>query len=65
MTEQQPVNNTEQTAISMRRHTQTGRGNRTQYPEHENVDRFCCGLGLKYHKTWRERARETLGNVSC
>lgn len=56
MTEQQPVNNTEQTAISMRRHTKTGRGNRTQYPEHENVDRFCCGLGQKYHKSWRERA---------
>lgn len=48
----------------MRRRTQTGRGNRTQYSDHENVD-FFCGWGLKYPKTWRERARETLGNVSC
>lgn len=44
--------------------TQSGRGNRTQYPEHENGE-FCCGWGLKYHKTWRKRARETLVNVPC
>lgn len=65
MTEQQPVNNKEQTATSMRRHSQRGRGNRAQYPEHENADGFCCDWGLKFHKIWRERAGETPGNVSC
>lgn len=40
MTEQQAVSNTKQTAIL---YTETGEGSRTQYPEHENVDRFCCG----------------------
>lgn len=44
MTEQQPVNNTEQTAISMRRHTETGRGNTTQYPEHENFEKVLLWL---------------------
>lgn len=59
MIEQQPVNNTELTALHMRTRTQMGRGNKTQDPDHENVDfcRFCCGWGLKYHKTWKERAR--------
>lgn len=38
MTEQQPVNNKEQTATSMRRHSQRCRGNRAQYSEHENAD---------------------------
>lgn len=47
MTEQQPVNNTEETAISMKRQTQTGKEKeKTQYPEHENVERLCCGCGL-------------------
>lgn len=62
---EQPANNTE--LKHMRTQKQMGRRNKTVEPDHENVDccRFCCGWGLKYHKTWRERARKTLRNVSC
>lgn len=59
MTEQQPANNTELKALHMRRRTEMGRRNKTGEPDHDNVDfcRFCSDWGLKYHKTWRERAR--------
>lgn len=51
----------------VRKCTKTGRGKRTRYPDHGNVDLFMFGFGcgLKYHKTWRERAKETLGNALC
>lgn len=50
----------------MRRRTQTGRGNRTQYPWECRFLYVFLWLGAEISQDMeRERARETLGNILC